>query len=113
MRWPDSAVLDWAASRVARLEVSLGDRATGHGGGVAPPRFRVVLDTPIAIARRSPAGRRRDRLVREMTLSNPLWGAPRIPHSHFFIRTVNLARRLRALPEPLSDPVLTRDARAD
>jgi putative transposase len=64
---------------MAGLDIGLGDRAPRHGCRVASPRRRVLLDTPLASARR-PAARRRRRSTpgpgdgrRE-----PAWGAPRI-----------------------------------
>jgi hypothetical protein len=72
------AVLDRTPVGVAGLEVGLNDRPTGHGRRLASPRFRVVLDTSRPSGGRPQVGADVRRLVLEMAIANPLWGAPRI-----------------------------------
>jgi hypothetical protein len=53
-----SAVLDRTAMGMAGLDIGPGSRPTRDGRRLASPRLRVVLDTPIASARRPATDRR-------------------------------------------------------
>ena len=78
VRLARSAVLDWAASRMAGLEVNLA-RASGTATVVAWHRRGLVVvnrRSGAAVVRRPSAEIRR--LYPEMAVANPLWGASRI-----------------------------------
>jgi hypothetical protein len=55
------------------------DCEAGHRDPLAPRRFQIVLALEIAASLRSPTVPLEiRRLIREMSITNPLWGSPRI-----------------------------------
>jgi putative transposase len=72
-------VLARAPACMAELGVGPRGHPPRYGRRLAPPRIRVVLDTPVAADRWAPpVDQDLRRLIRQMAAANPLWGTPRI-----------------------------------